>query len=91
MRRFWTVKELARYLQVPESWIYERTRRGGPEIIPHLKLGRYLRFEPESEEFRTWLDKHRQGALVGVSNQRRSQTPENTNSKFSVQRIYNGK
>lgn len=39
-----TVGEIATTLQVPVSWVYERTRRSGSEQIPHFKLGKYLRF-----------------------------------------------
>ena len=41
-----TVKELARRLNVPASWIYRRTRLG-QEAIPHIKLGKYVRFDWE--------------------------------------------
>lgn len=30
----------------------------GPETIPHFKVGKYLRFDPESEEFQAWLRRH---------------------------------
>ena len=40
-----TVEETARVLHVPISWVYGRTRRRGKERIPHIKLGKYLRFE----------------------------------------------
>jgi excisionase family DNA binding protein len=40
-----TVREVADLLQVPSSWVYERTRRRGLEQLPHLKIGKYLRFE----------------------------------------------
>jgi excisionase family DNA binding protein len=40
-----TVHEVAELLQVPVSWVYERTRRHGPEQLPHFKIGKYLRFE----------------------------------------------
>lgn len=40
-----TVAETARVLHVPVSWVYERTRRRGVDRIPHIKLGKYLRFE----------------------------------------------
>ena len=40
-----TVAELAQWLKVPPSWIYERTRRRGSDRLPFLKLGKYLRFE----------------------------------------------
>ena len=39
-----TVEEIATILRVPKSWVYERTRRRGLERLPHLKLGKYLRF-----------------------------------------------
>jgi len=38
-----TVKELSRKLNVPVSWIYQRTRLG-QQAIPHVKLGKYVRF-----------------------------------------------
>ncbi len=40
-----TVHEVAKLLRVPVSWVYERTRRHGPEQLPHFKIGKYLRFE----------------------------------------------
>lgn len=49
-----TVAETARALNVPVSWVYERTRRRGKERIPHIKLGKYLRFE--LHVVRTWLN-----------------------------------
>ena len=39
-----TVGEVARRLKVPVSWVYERCREGTPNPLPHLKLGKYLRF-----------------------------------------------
>lgn len=41
-----TVDELAKVLNVPKSWIYERTRQG-QEAIPHLKFGKYVRFDSQ--------------------------------------------
>ena len=38
------VKEMARILTVPTSWLYERTRRG---TIPCLRCGKYIRFDPD--------------------------------------------
>ena len=40
-----TVEEVAELLKVPKSWVYERTRRRGLDRLPHIKLGKYLRFE----------------------------------------------
>ncbi|MEW5701576.1 MAG: helix-turn-helix domain-containing protein [Candidatus Zixiibacteriota bacterium] len=52
MNRFLSVKELAEVLGVPVSWIYDRTRQGGPEQLPHYKVGKYVRFsEAEIEEY----------------------------------------
>ena len=53
-----TAREVAALLQVPISWIYEHTRKRGSGRIPHVKLGKYLRFEPES--IREFLDRQRQ-------------------------------
>lgn len=38
------VREVAELLSVPPSWIYERTRRRGATRLPHLKVGKYVRF-----------------------------------------------
>lgn len=39
-----TVQELAKKLNVPVSWVYQRTRFG-QEAIPHVRIGKYVRFE----------------------------------------------
>lgn len=56
--KFWDKKALALHLGVPVTWIDKRTRKNGPEIIPHIKLGKYVRFNPESPTFREWLASH---------------------------------
>ena len=38
-----TVKELAKRLKVEVSWVYQRTRLG-QEAIPHVRMGKYVRF-----------------------------------------------
>jgi len=38
------VQEVARLLQVPVSWVYEHTRPRCVAPLPHVKLGKYLRF-----------------------------------------------
>ena len=40
-----TVNDVAQWLKVPPSWVYERTRRRGADRLPFIKLGKYLRFE----------------------------------------------
>ena len=49
-----TVGEIAALLKVPVSWVYERTRRRGIERLPHMKLGKYLRFS--MPDIRKWLE-----------------------------------
>ncbi len=45
-----TVNEVAKLLQVPKSWVYDRTRDGR---IPCFKVGKYIRFKPS--EIDKWL------------------------------------
>ncbi|MDA9101151.1 helix-turn-helix domain-containing protein [Omnitrophica bacterium] len=47
------VEEMAKILDVPKSWIYDRTRRND-NSIPCIKVGKYLRFDPAQviEHFR---------------------------------------
>ena len=56
--KLWLPEDLAEYLGVPVGWVYKKTRRQGAERIPHLKLGKYLRFDPESPAFQEWLRAH---------------------------------
>ena len=44
------ITEIAKKLDVPESWVYSRTRTND---IPHYKVGKYLKFD-ESEVWK-WL------------------------------------
>lgn len=39
-----TPQEMAGILNVPVSWIYQHTRLG-PAAIPHIKMGKYVRFK----------------------------------------------
>lgn len=41
-----TVEEMANRINVPKSWIYQRTRLG-QKAIPHVRVGKYVRFNPE--------------------------------------------
>jgi len=50
--------ELAKRLTVPESWVRDRTRSFASDPIPHLKLGRYVRFRWGSREMESWLANH---------------------------------
>ena len=41
---FLTVEEVAALLKVPQSWVYLHTRRRKKLTMPHMKIGKYLRF-----------------------------------------------
>lgn len=45
MQNLLSVDELSEALNVPRSWIYSRTRETGPEAIPRIRVGKYVRFE----------------------------------------------
>ena len=49
-----TAQEEAERLGVPITWIYSRVRKRGVEMIPHRKVGKYLRFI--SDEVDQWLE-----------------------------------
>ncbi len=57
-----TVKEVAQWLKVPPSWIYERTRRRGEGRLPFIKLGKYLRFEAAA--VKVYLERQRRSSLI---------------------------
>jgi excisionase family DNA binding protein len=50
--------EVASYLGVKPSWVYAEARAGR---IPHVRLGRYTRFQPESIE--GWAAERERGPL----------------------------
>ena len=56
IEKFYTVKDLADILNVPQSWVYERTRK---HLIPHARVGKYIRFS--EEDVRQFIDKLKGG------------------------------
>jgi hypothetical protein len=52
-----TAEEFAERLRVPVSWIREQTRSRSltDDPLPHLRLGRYIRFQWGSPEVEAWL------------------------------------
>jgi len=52
-----SVQEVASLLQVPVSWVYEHARPGCATLLPHIKLGKYLRFLPA--DIRNYLEEAR--------------------------------
>ena len=43
--RLVAIREMAQILGVHPNWLYQRTRLG-PSVIPHIKVGHYVRFDP---------------------------------------------
>lgn len=39
-----SVHDAARVLNVTPSWVYEHVRAGAHDRLPHMKLGKFLRF-----------------------------------------------
>jgi excisionase family DNA binding protein len=54
-----SVEEVAKFLKVPVSWVYGRTRSRGTNRIPGFRLGKYWRFR--LEDVVAWLDRQRVG------------------------------
>jgi excisionase family DNA binding protein len=54
-----TAQDVAALLRVPVSWVYERTRRRAAERIPHVRVGKYVRFEPQA--LRAFVARRRKG------------------------------
>ena len=50
-----TVDELANALKVKKSWVYCKSREIGPDAIPRIKAGKYLRFQ--YDKVLGWLKK----------------------------------
>lgn len=46
----WTAEDVAAYLRVSRSWVYQATERGE---LPCLRFCRHLRFDPQA--IRAWL------------------------------------
>jgi predicted DNA-binding transcriptional regulator AlpA len=61
MNEILTPAQIAARLQVKPSWIYEQTReRAGIrnlDPLPHIKLGRYLRFD--WNDVLAWLERQK--------------------------------
>jgi hypothetical protein len=55
-----TPVEFAERLRVPVTWVRERTRSRelyGDDVIPHIRLGRYIRYKWGSPELEAWLNR----------------------------------
>jgi predicted DNA-binding transcriptional regulator AlpA len=66
MEEILTPTQVAERLQVKPSWVYEQTR-GRAEVrnsdpLPHMKMGRYLRFDWNDIE--DWLERRKNDAQL---------------------------
>jgi|SRR5580704_13600803 hypothetical protein len=57
-----TAGELAKRWRVPESWVREQTRARCTDPIPHIRLGRYVRFCWGSPQLSDWWRRRQFGA-----------------------------
>ena len=60
-----TVEELASLLKVSKAWIYQHVRRRERDPLPHIKLGKYLRFS--RSEVLNYLEKLKRTRSAPVS------------------------
>ena len=51
--------ELAKRWDIPVSWVREQTRSRASDPLPHVRLGRYVRFEWGSPSLILWWNKRR--------------------------------
>ena len=59
-----TVREVAEILRVPNSWVYERTRRRSRDRIPGFRLGKYWRFR--LSDVKAWVEENRHGGTAAA-------------------------
>jgi predicted DNA-binding transcriptional regulator AlpA len=61
MDQILTPTQVAERLQVKPSWVYEQTRERAevrnPDPLPHIKMGRYLRFD--WKDVLDWLERQK--------------------------------
>jgi len=56
MEHLWDVNDVANFLKVSRSWVYQKAEAGQ---LPYLKVGALLRFDPE--EIRAYATAVRHG------------------------------
>jgi excisionase family DNA binding protein len=57
-----TPEDVARMFQVPRTWVYACVRGRTKSVMPHVKIGRYLRFEEDA--VRRYMESHRHAYRV---------------------------
>jgi hypothetical protein len=64
-------RELARRLTVPPSWIRDQVRARSEDPLPHVNLGKYVRFLWGSPELEDWIARR----IVKGNNRRVGRVP----------------
>jgi excisionase family DNA binding protein len=57
LSRLLTVEEVAAMLNVPRKWVYRRVALQPPNGIPHVKVGKYVRFR--ESDLRNYVERLR--------------------------------
>lgn len=57
-----TAEELAKRWKVPASWVREQCRSRAVDPIPHIQLGRYVRFSFGSPSLTAWWERRSTGS-----------------------------
>jgi len=71
MYEFIDSQELARRLTVPASWIRDQVRARSQDPLPHVNLGKYVRFLWGSPALELWIQRH---IVTGNNNRRLGRT-----------------
>ncbi len=59
--RLVNVDELAEYLGVKKSWVYQRSREKGPGSMPTLKIGKYCRWR--LSDVKAWIQSQNEAQI----------------------------
>ena len=55
------LRSVAKRLNVPKTWIQEMTRSRATDVIPHLKFGKYVRFQWGCPALNQWISRRSKG------------------------------
>lgn len=58
LRKFLKAEELGELFGVRTRWIYDNVMPNSSDPIPHIRLGKYIRFNPDCPKFKAWLERH---------------------------------
>jgi hypothetical protein len=59
-------KQLAARWGLPETWIREKVRRRTTDPLPHVRFGKYVRFQWGSPELESWAERRMFGSDQAV-------------------------